>query len=1081
MTDLSAHYSHESTDVETGRRPEQAVAKAAFASAGTDSSTTKDSHGAGQGIPVGTTSSTTKNPTPRSPSTGMVGLGLASYVSGMLKERVKGITTADEETDTNTTADSSLVATHVAAPSDSKGLSGTSMTHNDKSNKNNKNNNNEAGMFTDLEAGACKMPGQSTTLSTDGVLENDSHSRRSRKESQANESSQRKLDVSHKSITSSRYDSDDADDADYSEDDDDDSVSSLESADGDGGIIAIGLPQQDKKPVDKKPPAATRKPPVAITTEEATQQVLSEVVAQNMAEEEHNLKIGQKTSPPVTGVEKRRSSTRNTPSLTSGAAAREVPPPPTVSSSSSHDGQLLSSSSSSGRLVREPTSTAGAAMDMNERRLARANARASRQNLGDTTSTDEDSKKGSRARVYSSDESVKRLPRMRNKSFDSTSSGDSAYTFATENMRVRASRRSRDEANKMKEHESGPSLAPATTFERGPSLAPATSFDREISAPGAFSARQERNSKEDTGPSLAPATSSAIVPAGPMLSTPTPMAASAAVAACEEEEEEEEMEAQAGIPVAYPGAFAIEGLDSGHGRSGYDSSADETSSLSSTFEQEHGQEVATAERAPEDYMEAIEVSAIEAQLHVVVDGAILIPQNEDDLLSDPKVVRRLRMIQSSVLCFSIAAAAMVAASIVGGFSTGNGPNFSIPTIEGWIPVGSELQGPTEDPKVKFGTSVAISGDGEWIAITAPGVNNLSATPPGLNVGQVHVLKAGQGFNGTEWFPSTILKGPGPSLSEKASLAMSDDGKRLAVGYYESEAGVVQLFERDVESDSFSGDATEFVGNVDTWYGHSVDLSADGSIFAIGAPRTDTVNGIRSGVVRIFQNIDSTWTQLGQDIQGKAENEFFGWSVAVRATDGLRVAVGSPDVINSGGLVRVYDWSGEFWEEAFKFVSESSFGLLGDSVALSNNGSVLAVGSRGTFGLGRVHVFREMGDRWIEDDDDELLGEQDSEAFGDSVSLSSDGSILAVGAPQNSEFGAGSGMVKVLKYDIGSSTWMQQGTNIGGSSPDANFGVAVSLSANGSRVVAGGPKALFNGGLIEAGSARVYDRDETAQK
>jgi hypothetical protein len=87
----------------------------------------------------------------------------------------------------------------------------------------------------------------------------------------------------------------------------------------------------------------------------------------------------------------------------------------------------------------------------------------------------------------------------------------------------------------------------------------------------------------------------------------------------------------------------------------------------------------------------------------------------------------------------------------------------------------------------------------------------------------------------------------------------------------------------------------------------------------------------------------------------------------------------------------------------------------------------------------------------------------------------------VGAPQNSEFGAGSGMVKVLKYDIGSSTWMQQGTNIGGSSPDANFGVAVSLSANGSRVVAGGPKALFNGGLIEAGSARVYDRDETAQK
>jgi hypothetical protein len=247
------------------------------------------------------------------------------------------------------------------------------------------------------------------------------------------------------------------------------------------------------------------------------------------------------------------------------------------------------------------------------------------------------------------------------------------------------------------------------------------------------------------------------------------------------------------------------------------------------------------------------------------------------------------------------------------------------------------------------------------------------------------------------------------------------------------------------------------------------------------------------VVRIFQNIDSTWTQLGQDIEGKAENELFGWSVSLRATDGLRVAVGSPDVINGGGRVRVYDWSSIFYtlggnflseawdEQAFPDIDETSFGLLGNSIDLSSNGSILAIGSRGTFGLGRVQIFREVvGVGWLEDDGTGLVGEQDSDSFGDSVSLSSDGNILAIGAPQNSEYGDGSGMVKVLQYDVPSSTWIQQGTNIEGSSPEANFGLSVALSATGSRLVAGAPNALFNGTLTEAGSALVYDRDETAQ-
>jgi hypothetical protein len=1095
MRSRSVYYADESSnDVEAARRSERAVATSASVFAGTDSSLSaaaEDSHDAEKGTSSGT--NTGKLPPLQSPSTGGM-LGLTSFFSSIMQERINSKTsTSDEESDTEINFTKKA---HVAlfkstsACSDLQAPSGARMSPSDVK---------EALEFTDLEAGDCKMPG-----TNDGLLESecDQLYRRSRKDSQQSFKRQNSSDMDEDS------DDDDDDDLDAGhhhhsyyrypdsgvDDDDDDSLSSSESFDG-GGIIAIGMPVQKKAttPAVGTPPAVVEVEVAATPTkEESTQQVLSEVVAKNLAQEEHNLKTGEKTSPRKPFLGKRRSSTRMPPPVTAAGPWDPPPPPlsspPALSSPSSHDKVLSSgSTSSSKRLVREPGSTAGTAtastMDMNERRAARAAARASRQ-------SDKDEKKESPDRTYSSDESVvtRRIPMKRTSlsksSFHSCSSGDSACTFATESMPPRSSRRTREESIKMKEQEQQDS---------GPCLAPATSFDRESSGlPGAFAfARQDRNAKEeDTGPSLA----SAVVPgmsgpvlapatSGPMLSTPTPMSSSSAFFN-ENEEEEEELVAQAGIPVAYPGAFAIQGLDAGSGPSGYDS----TTSVSSLGES-RDQDLTTTESDHEEHEEIVEIFALEAELqleHVVVDGAIIIiDPDEDELLSDPKVIRRLRMIQVFVLCFTVAAMAMVTASILGGFSTGNRPNVNVLTIEGWRQVGSELQGPTENAKVNFGTSVAISGDGEWIAITAPGVDDQSVTPNEVNVGQVRVLRAGQGSNGTEWFPSGIIKGPGPSREERTSLAMSSDGKRIAVGYYESEGGVVQLFERDEESDTFSGSiTTEFVGDVDAWHGHSVDLSSDGTILAIGAPKTNTANGIRSGVVRIFRNIDSTWKQLGEDIEGRVDNEFFGWSVALRATDGLRVAVGSPDVINGGGGVRVYDWSsGEFWEEqAFPDIGDTSFGLLGDSVDLSSNGSILAVGSRGTFGLGRVQVFREVvGEGWIEDDATGLVGEQDTESFGDSVSLSSDGDILAIGAPQNSEFGAGSGMVKVLKFDVRSSTWIQQGTNIGGLSPDANFGLSVALSANGSRVVAGAPKALFNGALIEAGSARVYDRDETARQ
>jgi len=78
-------------------------------------------------------------------------------------------------------------------------------------------------------------------------------------------------------------------------------------------------------------------------------------------------------------------------------------------------------------------------------------------------------------------------------------------------------------------------------------------------------------------------------------------------------------------------------------------------------------------------------------------------------------------------------------------------------------------------------------------------------------------------------------------------------------------------------------------------GVSVSLNNDGSIMAIGAVLNDG-NGNNSGHVRIYKNISGTWTKIGMDIDGEAENDQSGWSVSLN-DDGSIVAIGA--VSNNG--------------------------------------------------------------------------------------------------------------------------------------------------------------------------------------
>ena len=125
-------------------------------------------------------------------------------------------------------------------------------------------------------------------------------------------------------------------------------------------------------------------------------------------------------------------------------------------------------------------------------------------------------------------------------------------------------------------------------------------------------------------------------------------------------------------------------------------------------------------------------------------------------------------------------------------------------------------------------------------------------------------------------------------------------------------------------------------------GRSVSLSADGSRVAIGAPS----NG-GTGHVRVYEWSGSSWTKLGADIDGEAAGDQSGRSVSLSA-DGSRVAIGASFHNGSAtrsGLTRVYDWSGSLWTLVGADIDgEDSYDQSGYSVSLSSDGSRVAIGA-----------------------------------------------------------------------------------------------------------------------------------------
>jgi hypothetical protein len=363
-----------------------------------------------------------------------------------------------------------------------------------------------------------------------------------------------------------------------------------------------------------------------------------------------------------------------------------------------------------------------------------------------------------------------------------------------------------------------------------------------------------------------------------------------------------------------------------------------------------------------------------------------------------------------------------------------------------------------DADDRFGWSVALSGDGNILAVGAP--NEDSNAKGTIGADQINNLAPNAGAtyiysrNGSTWLQQAYIKASNTDAGDffGAALALSIDGTTLAVGAY-GEGSITTGTSGSGQTDNSapnSGAAYVFIRSGNNWtqqayikasntdagdqFGWALALSGDGAMLAVGAYNEDS---------------NATGTSGSGQANNSAENS---------------------------GAVYVFTLSGTGWSQQtyIKASNTEKNDVFGISVALSADANTLAVGAygeasnaTGTSGSGQsdnskafagsVYIFARSGTSWSQQAYIKAFNTDVLYYFGAAVALSADGTTLAVGAYGETSNAKGIGGIQsdlaiyagaVYVYTRSNGTWNPQSyLKAPNSDENDNFGSALALSSN----------------------------------
>ena len=348
--------------------------------------------------------------------------------------------------------------------------------------------------------------------------------------------------------------------------------------------------------------------------------------------------------------------------------------------------------------------------------------------------------------------------------------------------------------------------------------------------------------------------------------------------------------------------------------------------------------------------------------------------------------------------------------------------------------------PLNGYNVLFGSAVAISGDGNTIAIGAFAFDKPSETPL-RDTGAAYIYKR---VNDEYELEAELIAGEIKAddwFGRK--LALSSDGKVCVVSAPNNDlgtsgdTGIVYVYVKDKNGIwSQVNKLRAQMPSVNNYFGSDVALSKDGSICAIGQS-FDTHAPV--GMVSIFDNVPTTaiTRQLPSGLTQTIDcpdktngypnpfSPWFGYGVRFSG-DGNTCAVVSIyytvyQVTAWIGAVYIYKKSGGTWTKETRLTIDNpgnTYWHIGFSMELNYDGSICVATS---LDQQKVLIFRKTANVWAQE---ALFGVPSGETaafFGKSCAISDDGNILFVGANGNPVNAGIPGAVFVFRYE--NNTWV----------------------------------------------------------
>jgi hypothetical protein len=382
------------------------------------------------------------------------------------------------------------------------------------------------------------------------------------------------------------------------------------------------------------------------------------------------------------------------------------------------------------------------------------------------------------------------------------------------------------------------------------------------------------------------------------------------------------------------------------------------------------------------------------------------------------------------------------------------PKATTKPTDAWHPKSSAyIKASNTKADAQFGYAVALSGDGNTLAVGAVGEDSMSkgvnAVPKGHAeyVGAVYVYTR----SAAGWKQQAYLKASNAAEGTQFgnALALNYEGNLLAVGSNNENSGAkgvngnqedtsmpasgaVYIFTRTGAAWSQQSylKASNAGGTEDGYqFGYSVSLSSDGSTLAVGSinepSRAYGTNGDQSdtsapgfGAVYVFTHDGANWSQQAYIKPWNTTGALFGYAVALNR-NGDTLAVGSQNEDGTRGGAYVFGRKDGVWAQQTHFGASNAEAddQLGCSIAISDDGNTMVSGAceedailagiqppdagahdRGADdSTGAVYVFVRKDGRWSQQTYMKSFNTRVNDQFGWGVAISGDGNTIAVGS------------------------------------------------------------------------------------